>query len=94
MTGTGHPAPAPVTPTAPRQLTRADLKGMSSGQIAAARKAGQLADLLCPPEEPPDRDRIGGAGQLTRADLKGMTSDEITGARKAGRLTDLGVAAG
>lgn len=44
-TGSADGGPQGDPPSPVKQLTRADLKGMSAAEIVAARKAGQLDDL-------------------------------------------------
>lgn len=67
-----------------RQLTRADLAGLTAAEIEAAREAGQLDQLLGRPvHQVPD------TGQLTREHLQHMSPEQIVEAQQAGRLDDL-----
>jgi hypothetical protein len=68
-----------------KQLSDADLKGMTAKQIVAAREAGQLYQLMTG-ETPPD---IPAEGQLTAEHLALMTPQQIVDAYESGRTADL-----
>jgi hypothetical protein len=69
-------------PDRTRQLTRADLQGMTPEAIDAARVAGTLDTLLGRPTQST-------AAQLSREDLAHMSPDAIVAAKAAGRLDTL-----
>jgi hypothetical protein len=66
----------------PQQLTAEDLETMSTAEVTAAAKAGQLRDLR---EDP----RIPATGALNERHLAIMAPEDIEAARKAGRLDAL-----
>lgn len=77
---------ATFKPESMRQLTRADLAGMSADEIVEAQKASRLKDLLsgtgtaAPAEqEPPE-------GQLSRKDMLKLTPEQREKARADGKL--------
>lgn len=78
-------------PTAPKQLTQADLKGMTSDEIVAARETGQL-DAVQQGIDPETYRRpawMNPNRRIERADLAEMTPEQINEARESGRLNHL-----
>jgi len=73
-------------PKSMKQLTRADLAGMSAAEIVEAQEAGRLKDLLsgtgtaAPAEEEPPE------GQLSRKDMLKLTPEQPNQARADGKL--------
>lgn len=74
------------------QMTREQLAGLPSADVAAARRRGALAEAFGQPA-PVDVERIE-PGRLTRADLRELHPADIVALREAGRLDHLLAAGG
>lgn len=72
-----------------RQLTRAELVGMTADEIVSARRSGALTALLGGGEVPVVPDSLPRVAQLSRADLAALNADQVVEARRAGRLAQV-----